>query len=469
MAKKTFSNIVNSMISYIKGVKPTLDTSEGTILNDVVINAPSQELAKLYNELDLTSQSQNIFTAPAAALEGLGSNLGLVRRSARQAKGYVKFFSFTLPTFDINIAAGTVVSTVPTSSNTSQRFITTTSVTMYKVLASTYLNSDLNVYEIEVPIVAVNAGVDGVVGAQTITSLITPVTGVSGCYNENPTTGGADEEDSESFRNRIAIKWKGSSIGTINGLLSDVLIFSDDIIDAKVVGHEDVGREDAGAIDVYIKGIRNTSNQEVFTTYDLVYDDITLSKQPVISSSPISLILSNSGAINSADYELLTVDNEYKGSVRAVDKISWITPPPASSGSLIVTYSYNSLVSDLQSYLWREDKLIQNTDVLVKWATEIPVDLTITIKVLPGYDQNTVISNIQQAIALFFSELNIGEEVQQADIAREILNVNGVDDLFLPFNTFKSHDNTIIPDSFNNLVIPFNSYIVANIITINVV
>ena len=437
MAKRTFSNIVNSMISYIKGVKPTLDTSEGTILNDVVISAPSQEIAKLHNELDLTSQSQNIFIAPAAALEGLGGNLGLVRRSARQAKGYVKFFSFTLPTFDINIAAGTVVSTVPTSSNTSQRFITTTSVTMYKVLASTYLNSDLNIYEIEVPIVAVN--------------------------------GGADEEDSESFRNRIAIKWKGSSIGTINGLLSDVLVFSDDIIDAKVVGHADVGREDAGAIDVYIKGIRNTSNQEVFTTYDLIYDDITLSKQPVVSSSPISLILSNSGAVDSVDYELVTVDNEYKGSVRAVDKISWITPPPASSGSLIATYSYNSLVSDLQSYLWREDKLIQNTDVLVKWATEIPVDLTITIKVLPGYDQNTVISNIQQAIALFFSELNIGEEVQQADIAREILNVNGVDDLFLPFNAFKSHDNTIVPNSFNNLVIPFNSYIVANIITINVV
>jgi len=107
--------------------------------------------------------------------------------------------------------------------------------------------------------------------------------------------------------------------------------------------------------------------------------------------------------------------------------------------------------------------------VLVKWATEIPVDLTITIKVLPGYDQNTVITNIQQAIALFFSELNIGEEIQQADVAREILNVNGVDDLLLPFNTFKSHDNIITPNSFNNLVIPFNSYIVANIITINVI
>lgn len=466
---RTFNDIINSMKSFIKGVKPTVDTGEGTILNDVVINAPSQEISKIYNEIDITSQSQTLSTAPDSAIEGLGDNLGLVRKSARQSKGYVRFFTFSAPTFDITIAAGTVVSTLPTSTNLSQRFITTTTATMYTSLSTLYLNSSTNTYELEIPIVAVNAGLDGNVGTQTITSLITSISGISGCYNAEPTSGGSDIEDIEVFRGRIATKWKGSSIGTVSGLLSDVLIFSDDIVDAIVVGHGDVEREDAGAVDIYIKGSVNASYQEIFTTFDFAYSELILSKQPVISTSPISIILSNSGVISTSDYDLIKDTGLYKGSIRGQDKIEWNTAPPSSSGSLTINYSYNSLVTDLQNYLLREDKLVQNVDPLVKWANEILIDITISIKILAGYDQTTVVSDIQTETASFLDSLNIGDELQQADVARVILNVNGVDDLFLPFDVFKSHDNTITPNSFNNLVIPFDSYVTTNIITVNVV
>jgi uncharacterized phage protein gp47/JayE len=465
---RTYSDIINAMKAFIKSVKPTLDTSEGTIINDIVINAPSQEISKIYTELDITSQSQSLLNAPDSALDGLGSNLGLIRKSARQARGYVRFFSFTAPVSDITIAAGTVVSTVPTSNNLSQRFLTTTTATMYSSLATIYLNPSTNVYEIEIPVVAVNAGLDGIVGAQTITSLITPIAGIGGCYNPDPTTGGSDEEDIEVFRSRIATKWKGSSIGTVAGLLSDVLSYSDDIIDATVIGHADVERTDAGAVDVYIKGVRDTSYQEVFTTFDNAYDELILNKQPVIDTSPISIILSETGVISSSNYTLTKDTGVYKGSVRGQDKIVWNVSIPSSSGSLTMNYSYNSLVEDLQTYLERSDKLIQNVDVLVKWANEIAIDVTTTIKILVGYDQATVITNIQNEIALFFNTLNIGQEVQQADVARIILNVTGVDDLLLPFSVFRSSDLTITPDAFNNLVIPSDSYAIAGTLTINV-
>lgn len=465
---RTFKNIVDAMVAYIKSVKPTLDTSEGTITNDVIISAPSQEISKIYTELDITSQSQSLLLAPDSAVEELGANLGLVRKGARQAKGYVKFFTTSTPTSDIVIAAGTVVSTVPTSSNVGQRFMTTVTTTMYTSLAATYLNTSTNTYEIEIPVIAVNPGVDSVVGSQTITSLITPIPGINGCYNVGATTGGSDEEDIEIFRSRVATKWKGSSIGTIAGLLSDVLTYSDDIIDAVVVGHDQVQRIDAGAIDIYIKGNRNTSYQEAFTTFDNAYSTLVLYKQPVIDTSAISIILSESGIVSTNTYSLVKDTGLYKGSVEGQDSIVWTTAPPSSSGSLTINYSYNSLVEDLQIYLSRSDKLIQNVDPLVKWADEIAIDVTVSIKVLSGYDQNTVITNIQNEIALFFNNLNIAQEVQQADVAKVILEVVGVDDLLLPFTVFRSSDLTVTPNAFNNLTIPTNSYATAGTITINI-
>ena len=466
---RTFSDIVNSMISYIKGVKSSLDTSEGTIVNDVVISAPSQEIAKLYNEMDIVSKSQNIYTAPDSSLRGHGGNLGLLIRGARQSKGYVRFFTFNPPLNDIVIAAGTVVSTVPTSNSSSQQFLTTITRTMYSSLSSTYLNPDTAVYEIEIPVISVNPGLNSVVGSQTITSLITSIAGINGCYNLSPTTGGSNEENIEDFRRRIAIKWKGSSLGTVSGLLSDVLVYADDVIDAVVVGHGDIDREDAGAVDVYIKGARVGSYQEVFNTFDISYGDLLLQKQPVIDTFPITISSSESGVISDTNYSLEKDEGYYKNSVRGNDKVSWITPLPSSSGSLTVNYSYNSLVSDLQTYFEREDKRIQNVDILIKWATEVPIDVTVLIKTYSGYDQSSVILEVQNEVALFFNSLNIGEEVQQADVARVILNVNGVDDLFLPFSVFKSSDNLIVPNVFNNLVLPINSYAVGGNIIVNTV
>lgn len=466
---RTFRDIVNSMVSYIKGVKPFLDTSEGTITNDVIISAPSQEIAKLYNEMDIVSRSQNIYTAPDSALRGHGGNLGLLKRSSRQSKGYVRFFTFTPLLNDIVIAAGTVISTVPTSNNSSQQFLTTTTTTMYSSLSSTYLNPDTSAYEIEVPVISINPGLDSIVGSRTIISLITPIAGINGCYNLSPTFGGSDEEDIEDFRRRIALKWKGSSLGTVSGLLSDVLVYADDVIDAMVVGHEDIDRMDSGAVDVYIKGTRVGSFQEIFNTFDMTYGDLILEKQPVIETFPTSVISSESGIINTTEYYIEKDTGHYRNSVRGKDMIKWNTPLPSSSGSLTINYSYNSLITDLQTYFEREDKRVQNVDILIKWAIEVPIDVTVLLKTYSGYDESNVILEVQNEVALFFNSLNIGEEVQQADIARVILNVNGVDDLFLPFTLFKSSDGEIVPNVFNNLVLPINSYAVGGNIIVNTV
>uniref|UniRef100_A0A7C3WLZ2 Baseplate protein J-like barrel domain-containing protein n=1 Tax=Dictyoglomus turgidum TaxID=513050 RepID=A0A7C3WLZ2_9BACT len=461
---RTFSNIVNSMISFIKSVKPTIDTSEGTIVRDVIIDAPSQELAKIYSEMDTISLSQSLLTAPDSVLDKIASNLGLVRKNARQSKGYVTFFRNTAPSFDITIPAGTVVSTSPTNTTEAQRFVTLSTVTMYTAFSQTYLNPNTGVYEVTAPIVSVFPGANSVVGPLSINTIITPITGIEGCYNKESTTGGMDREDTETFRNRIALKWKGSNLGTLSGLLSDVLMFSEDVIDAKVLGHNDVGREDAGAVDVYVKGYRISNTQEVFSAVlNPSFDEIVLSNQPVREI----FYIAQGGSEITTNYSFVKDSGAYAGSVKGNDKITFSPPLFSSSGSVIVNYSYNSLISDLQNYLLREDKLIQNVDILVKEAIVVPIVLNITIRALPGYDQLSLESLIRDEISSFIDSLHIGQELQQADIARVILNTNGVDDVKLPFNEFKSEDNSILPNNFGNLEIPFNCFPTLSNLTIN--
>jgi uncharacterized phage protein gp47/JayE len=452
---KSFNNIINSMISFIKSVKPTVDVSEGTIFRDIVVDVPAQEIAKLYSELEIASLSQSLLTAPDSTLDKIASNLGLVRKNARQSKGYITFFKRDTPTFDITIPAGTVVSTSLTTSTESQRFTTLSTVTMYASLASTYFNPDTEVYEIEVPIISVLAGLNTVVGPNSINLMITAIPGIDGCYNKEATSGGQDREDSESFRNRIAAKWRGSNLGTINGLLSDVLNYSEDVIDVKVLGHEDVGREDAGAVDVYIKGYRVEQTQEVFSeVLNYSFNEIILSYQPVRSIEQVN----NVALIDSSKYSLVKDTDLYAGSSRGKDKIVFNPPQPTSSGSIVVKYSYNSLIRDIQNYLLREDKLIQNVNVLVKEAIAIPISIEISAKALPGYDVSFVEEIIRDNVSQFIDQKAIGEELQQADVARVILNSTGVDDLKLPFTTFKSSDNSVLPNTFGNLNIPYNAY-----------
>ena len=462
---RSVSTIVQSMISYIRGKFPSADVTEGSILNDIVITAPARVISQNYSDLDIASLGQSIITASDVQLEILGGNVGIVRKAARPALGSITFYKNSAPASDIVISAGTVVGTSASNTSPGIQFQTLRTVTMYASLAGLYLNPVTGRYEISTDIIASVSGLDGIIGSDTISLISTPVSGIDGCYNAVATAYGADQESSLSLQNRIGARVTGNVIGTEDGYLSVVLANSA-VDDAVVVAHGLTGRDTLGAIDIYVKGRSPITQTDVFT---FLTQDMVFSKQPTISGSVVSVQSSSSGSVSSALWQQVVDTGGYRGSINSLDKLHWPTILDPTYGIVYVTYSYNALIEQLQTLFSQTNKNVLDTNVLVKWAQELLIDITINMKVTEGFDSIVVTDAVTTEIALFLSSLSIGQELQQADVARVALNVAGVDDIQLPFTLFQSSDGSITPNAFGNLVIPSYAYALAGVITINIV
>jgi uncharacterized phage protein gp47/JayE len=457
------------MASNITSVNPKWDVSEGSVLSDVVITPPSQEIAKLYDQDQRTSDNQALATASDDGLAINGANLNRPRLPAIASIGIVTFFSYTAPQADITIPAGTVTGTTAGANTPQVQFSNTQDTVMYSVLSSTYLNPDTGLYEIQVPVECTTTGITGVVGAQAINTIVNTVNGISGCYNAAPTTGGSDIEDLEVYRARLGIAWQGNTVCVDNGILS-IVRNQQGVENAIIVAHGQSNRNEFGAIDVYVQGVLSATYVDSFLINQaLPQQSFITTKQPLLTTGVSSVIYSASGSIATPAYSIVPDTSAYAGSVNASDSIVWATPLPAVNGSVYMTYTYNSLIETLQSFFNNTNADILNANLLIKWATEISIDVTATIKILTGYDSLNVTYDVQDALALFFDGQTIGESVSQAEVVKAILNVPGVSDAKLPLDLFRSSDGSITPDSFGDLDIPVTSYAVGGNIIINIV
>ena len=451
---KSFSQIVNSMTAFIRGKRPSLQLGEGSPTRDVVIDAPAQEISRLYTSIDRAEQDQSVRLATIVGLTRAGENYGVVRKSAVKAQGSVRFFSRVAPSNDIFIAAGSVVATQSANNSVSSQFLTTASATMFASRASLYLNTDTGYYELELPVEALIAGAQNNVGANTVTALITNISGINGCYNSISMSGGSDTEDIELYRLRVASQMKGSAFGTADGYLGIVKSLSG-VIDAVVVGNGNTQRDVWGAIDIIIKGSISRGFTDVVTSYGPNIQNVILFKQPLITTIAPSILSSVNGPVSGSSWSVQKDVGAFGGSVIAQDTIKWVGDSlDISNGTLSIAYYYNGLIEDVQALFAQTNYDVQNTSVLIRAAREIPINISTTIKVLAGYSWVNVLSDIETAVTTLLSNSLIGGELQQGDVAREILNVPGVDDVFLPFPVFVSTDGTIIKNSNNNLELP---------------
>lgn len=468
---KTRVEIADSMKQLIRNKYPYLDISEGEILNDIVILAPAVVFEELYSLINLTSESQSILTASDSALEKIAANIGLLRKSARVSTGVVTFYTNSIPANDIIIAAGTKVGTLATSDGAGVQFMTLQSVTLYATQVNTYYNSTYNRYEISSNVVCIQAGVSGVVGIGTINSIISSITGIDGCINYTPTSGGAPIETSQSLLDRIQKKWLGTSLGTYNGILN--LILSDpSVIDAEIVKNGDTNRDIFGVVDVYVRGEKLRNRVDVFTSYDTELIDFVFTHQPAVITGISYVNSSVAGVLPPSLYEVQKDLNLYGGSIFGSDTLHWtVSLLTEDYDTIVVSYLYNGLIEDIQNLFSKSENSLINTSVIVKEARKLLIDLEVdvTIKTGLGLDNATLQIEIQNALALFFDSLGIGAEVQQADVALAILSVPGVDDLKIPFVTFQSSDGSIVQDADHNLVVPSHSYGSAGNINVNIV
>lgn len=466
---RTFNDIVQAMIAYLRNLRPRVDTKEGTFTRDVIIDAPANEMAALYRALDNVSNSQSPDLAPAFALDVLGRNFQVIRNGAQKATGTTSFYRMTNPgATSIFIPKGTIVSTKGSINSSPVQFTTLQDVTM--TIAN--FNPNTGRWEVNVPIRALAGGTVGNVSAGIINSVISSIPNISGVYNVNPTTNGQDRESDGAFTLRIKNVIAGNNVGTIDGYFR-LVTTNVNVRDAKIIDSTNTTvtkRAEAGVVDVLINGLVASQPPVETYTYTTGSPYYIPSKQPLnyAFSGSFSLVGSVTGVLTQGVNYSVTQDHSvYGGSVKAADRFTFISG--LTNGELIMfIYTYNSLIEDIQNLIDTDTNKSVNADILVRAARARLINVTATISVLPGYTASAVSSDVVTNIVTFLNSYHVGQEVQQSDVINVIVDTTGVDDVLVPLTRLEEDISTggITQNSNGNLIIPTDSYAISGTVVI---
>lgn len=453
--KRSEQDILNDFKSFINDPDnlPSLDLSGGNVSADFT-ESFSQELSESYNTMQSVEESislQNAATIGADGMSQLGLNFFAPREEAVKAEGFITFRSNTPVLSPITIPLGTTVRTITDEdTNTFVRFLTT----QEKVLgAGTALNRATGFYEVDVPVIAVVAGTAGNVGRNTVVLLETTIAGVNSITNKQNFTGGLDPETDVVYANRILTeKVAGQTIGTRTGYQTALISAFPGLTNVEVVGPSDpamVRNVFGGAVDIYAAESNPQPFQDTLT-YRFASTTTSLSTRPVISVS--SVVGATTGVVFTQGVDwTFNKDSSavYGGSIRSGDAIGWTgsSNQPGGTQTIIVSGLYDKLIVDGQDFLNAPTRKVPATDLLVKQAERIYVDITASVVAFAGYNRADVAARVKQAIIDGLSNYSLGDDVEQADLVNLIADVEGVNTVAIPFTVLKeSTDSSGVSD-----------------------
>src|ERR1019366_4072238 len=224
---RNVNDIIENMRDILTLSQPEADTKPGTVIRNLVIDAPAGQIALLYDELSKVSNQQSLRLVTGSDLDKLAKNFGIVRKSATAANG-IALLTFNSLFGTININTG---DTVTASNGISFSVLNGISINpaqanFYQSVATKYQN-DLafvgisDIYAVEITVQATTVGVSGDLSKYSLTSVSSA--GISNVTNTQPFTGGSNQEDDPTFRNRILAIFNGSSVGTSLGYKNTAL------------------------------------------------------------------------------------------------------------------------------------------------------------------------------------------------------------------------------------------------------
>lgn len=223
---------IDPVVSEISRIRVLLDfcykATNFVSLNDIddptglgesiyVSNSSYKQLLKEAYFLDTDTQVQNLIDI---CFDRLASNLGIVRRSGQVARGEATFYSRSLPTFDLVVPIGQIISGVGV------RFRTLQSGTITVADAPSFYNPITRRYEITLPIQADTAGLSGNLTSGQITTGAPLGLNV---INNASTFGGSSRETNQELMTRAMTYISSVDVGT-------------------KAGYERVARESAGVV-----------------------------------------------------------------------------------------------------------------------------------------------------------------------------------------------------------------------------
>lgn len=386
---RSTNEIILSLLDFFRLAEPDLDTKPGTVARDLFIEAPSAQLALLYNELANISNKQSFRLVVGNDLDQLAKNFGIIRRSSTRASG-VALLTFSSITAPVNINKGDLVISTNGYSFAVANGIAVSPLNsnFYRSVATQYRDQLDTIgitdeYAVEVTVTATSAGAGGNIGSYSLTR--TTIADVSNVTNIDPFSGGTDQENDIAFRSRTLSAFSGSSVGTSLGYLNTAL-GTTGISDAQVIEPGDplmtrdgtdveiaadgtrtiVSEGSGGMVDVVALGsslVENTeswiyidksnNNDPSSTKNDVVLGQIsgdenkTIKRKRidniangVLPKQPVSAILQVTGSLSgsnfaakttdslgrvSGNYELVEDTGVYSGGPWGFDTFHWVS------------------------------------------------------------------------------------------------------------------------------------------------
>jgi len=488
MSLKTTDQIIAALIATVNSNDSSIDTSVGTIFRDVTIDTVAIEFGRIYTVLQYVIYVQSldgfetiindsifreelrvalginqttgldwtadeIDTMIEGHLDDLAGNFNITRRAASYATGIQRFYSNSPGTMTISQG-----STVETNTTPAISYAVDTTVT-----ATPSVEGSL--YYLDVNCTAAASGISSNVIAASVSIVNPPITGVSGTTNKLAYQGGTVEETNQELINRIRIKWSGINLNTKNGYNSAVQVTTG-VSDSLVLTYSDTDmlRLEPSAVDIYIKGNTNVQRSDdlIYTLTDL---SIPLPYQPVVSVT--SVVVGGVTKVEGTDYDtVLDTTSVYAGSYQALSKIVFITgKQPVIGTTVTVSYIYNSLVATCQAIFALAANDIVNSNVLVKQATAVLINVAGTVVRLSSYTAAAVELSVETALATFINAKTLGESINYSDIIALMDGTAGVDKVVVPLDTLARNGQTGASD----VILTGYEYPIANSIVVTVI
>jgi len=389
------------------------------LISDTTESASFRE--QLGDALEMTDSELNDFVDQT--IENFAGNHGLSRLQATSATTVLRFFTSSG-------APGTIPlgTTVRTPGLNAIEYATSIDILSQPVIP----DPTTGLYYIDVPATATTAGQSSRVPLNRVTQLSPPISGFTSVTNIVASSGGTDTETNSDLLDRCMNALKGRELDTIYGL--DLFVRGQNgVEDALVIDNSDplMLRGSGNEVDIYIiADNQQAANDSVTFNSSIMGDSVIINRQPVLMVFQVRV----NGALQTAgvDYNFVKDTGGFAGSNIAVDKILFLPGRiPSDGDGLTIDYSYNAMIGDIQSLFSLPENDIPNSDVLIKEATEVLVDIIATIIKLPNFSVLQVQSNVMTAVQDFFDALKLGDSVYASDVIGIIENTDGVDHVTL--------------------------------------
>lgn len=476
MINKTIEELRADIIESYNDRLPDLDLTEGTPERDIFVEAPiAGYLSPAWDAIVYTQKLHAPLTYyPELAEEDINNFIatyGVYPLDPAYSSGTIIFYTYNQPTRDIEISPKTRVATY----NTNVEFEVVGYYILYSSIADSYYNATSGRWEITCNIKAVNPGPTYSGARNTITKIVTSISGIEGCINTAGVYGGTAVESIISRVTRAKGAFQGKGLGSTLGLESFVrgICPSANIVRANdsIMLRDD---QNGGCVDIYIKEVTIATYTESFvvtaqglalginTNYTAT--SLLLTKQPVHT---LVSLLDNDVAVVTSNY-ILSVDSTsvLKKSTRGYDKVvpSVGSPLTFQAGhTYTVTYTYNSLLYSLEATLNLPINHYDNRDVLAREQTPVAINVYMRINPYSGQDFDTVAARVESLVANYLTALD-STKVEIVDVITVAKSDLGVDNIDKTTATLTCASHTA--DSHGDITLARNEYVTVGTITI---